>query len=114
MTTHLQGILKREKVENGEREEALGGEPIRPLTSVQLESERDEDRSTGSGGGAKEEAGKAQGARQQRNWHQQDTVDQDLPCRCRRSCNHRQHRDASATIFVGTIERQRPEMGRRP
>src|SRR5262249_56120700 len=82
---------QREQVENGEREEALGGEPIRPLTSVQLESERDEGRSTGRGDGAKERAGKAQGARQQRNWQEKDTVDQDLPCCCGHSGNRPPH-----------------------
>ena len=49
---------RHEQVENGEREEPLGGAPIRSFTSVQLGGERHEDRSAANSDRSKEQAAK--------------------------------------------------------
>ena len=92
--------------------ERLADRPRRLLRSCTRE--RNEDRSADGGSRAIDRAGKAERPGQHRNRHAKNAIDEDLPRRCGPSGNDRQHGNARARIFVGAIERQRPEMRRRP
>ena len=90
----------------------MSGSPVSLTAPVQLQGQHNEDCSADNGGSAVKGAGKAEYPRQQRDRHQKDAADL-LHC-CRPSGNDREHGHACTRIFVATIERQRPEMGRRP
>src|SRR5262245_6609121 len=105
---------QHKQVQNRKREQAMGRPPISLVAPGQSQREHNERRSTDGGGRAIDRAGKTERARQQRNREQQDAVNQDLPPGLGSAAHHRQHGDTGAGIIVDTIERQRPEMRRRP
>src|SRR5262249_60890433 len=74
----------------------------------------EEERAGREGGDAVDGAGEAERPRQQRNRRQEDAVDEDLARRCGSPGDNRQHGDAGTGILVGAVERERPEVRRRP
>src|SRR6266540_5186238 len=85
--------------------------PVGLTAPAQLEREHNENGSADRRCDAIDRAGKADYPRKQRNRSQENAIDEDLPRRCGPSSHHRQHGDARVGILVGTIERERPEMG---
>src|SRR5216684_3544767 len=82
--------------------------------SVQLACEQKENRPADRDDHAIDRPCKPEHPGQLRGESQEAAVDQDLPCRCSLSRNHRQHGNAGTGVVIGAIERESPEMGRRP
>src|SRR5215813_15346742 len=105
---------QHEQVEDRKREQAMCRPAIGLAAPGQLHGEYDERRSAHGGGRAIDCAGEAERPRQQRNGDQHNAVDEYLSCGFDPAGNHGEHGDAGTGIFIAAIERQRPEMRRRP
>src|SRR5215469_1196297 len=73
---------KREQVEDGKPEQAIGRSAVRTGIPVQLPRQGHEERAADHRGGTVDRAGKAERPRQQRNRRQEEAVDEDLPGGC--------------------------------
>src|SRR5262245_13490210 len=105
---------QHEQVKNRKREHAMCRPSFALAAPGQLQGEYDKRRTAHGGGRAVDCAGEAERPWQQRNGDQHNAVDEDLSCGFDPAGNHGKHGDAGTGIFVGAIERQRPEMRRRP
>src|SRR5258706_11208190 len=105
---------QHEQVEDGEHEQSLSSAAIGSSASVELTCEQKEKRPADRGDRAIDGPCKSEHPGQLRGQNQEAAVDQDLPRCCSPSRDNRQHRHASTRVVVGTIERESPEMGRRP
>src|SRR5262245_30372173 len=96
---------QHKQVQDGKREDAMGGRSISSATSDQFQRERNERRAANCSGCAIDRAGKSKRPRQQRNREQQNGVDHDLSGGLGSASHDWQHGDTGTGVFVGAIER---------
>src|ERR1700722_14344037 len=109
-----EGREQREQIDNGKYEQPVGRPAIGPGASVDPTCEQKENRAASRDDRAIRRTDEAQYPRQLRGENHQSAIDQDLTRRYSAPRDNRQHRYACTCIITGAVEREGPEVRRRP
>jgi hypothetical protein len=111
---HQQHGKEHEQVKNRKRKQAGSRALFGVIASAQLHCKQYHRRAGHACSRAVDCSSKSECAGQDRNRHQQDAVNENLPLCFGGTSHNRQHWDAGTGVFASTTERQRPEMRGRP